>query len=90
MLRSAGARRLRKPLRRCPAGAINSPEKCLVDLGLLPAALASVPFGFVLVRVRVRVRTWDLAHEHPVPPTCSKERRQLEPELAFWSEFPSA
>jgi len=33
MLRSAGARRLRKTLRRCPAGAKNSPEKCLVDLG---------------------------------------------------------
>jgi len=33
MLRSAGARSLRKTLRRCPAGAKNSPEKCLVDLG---------------------------------------------------------
>ena len=33
MLRSAGALRLRKTLRRCPAGAKNSPEKCLVDLG---------------------------------------------------------
>ena len=33
MLRSAGARRLRKTLRRCTAGAKNSPEKCLVDLG---------------------------------------------------------
>jgi len=33
MLRSAGARRLRKTLRRCPAGAKNGPEKCLVDLG---------------------------------------------------------
>ena len=33
MLRSAGARRLRKTLRRFPAGAENSPEKCLVDLG---------------------------------------------------------
>ena len=33
MLRSAGARRLRKTLRRCPAGAKNSPEKFLVDLG---------------------------------------------------------
>jgi len=35
MLRSAGARRLRKTLRRCPAGCWgkNSPEKCLVDLG---------------------------------------------------------
>ena len=32
MLRSAGARRLRKTLRRCPAGAKNSPENCLVDL----------------------------------------------------------
>jgi hypothetical protein len=31
MLRSAGARRLRKTLRRCPAGAKNSPENCLVD-----------------------------------------------------------
>jgi len=25
-----------------------------------------------------------------VPPTCSEERRQLEPNLAFWSEFASA
>ena len=33
MLRSVGARRLRKTLRRCPAGTNNSPEKCLVDLG---------------------------------------------------------
>ena len=33
MLRSAGARRLRKTLRQCPAGTKNSPEKCLVDLG---------------------------------------------------------
>ena len=34
MLRSAGARRLRKTLKRCPAGAKkNSPENCLVDLG---------------------------------------------------------
>ena len=33
MLRSAGARRLRKTLRRCPVGAKNSPENCLVDLG---------------------------------------------------------
>jgi len=33
MLRSAGARRLTKTLGRCPAGAKNSPEKCLVDLG---------------------------------------------------------
>jgi len=33
MLRSAGARRLRKTLRQCPAGAKNSPENCLVDLG---------------------------------------------------------
>ena len=30
---SASARRLRKTLRRCPAGAKNSPENCLVDLG---------------------------------------------------------
>jgi hypothetical protein len=34
MLRSAGTRRLREALRRCPAGAKkNSPEMCLVDLG---------------------------------------------------------
>jgi len=33
MLRSAGARRLRKTLRLCPAEAKNSPEKCLVDPG---------------------------------------------------------
>jgi len=33
MLRSAGARPLRKTLRRCPAGSRNSPEKYLVDLG---------------------------------------------------------
>ena len=33
MLRSAGARRLRKTLRRCPAGAKNSPDNCPVDLG---------------------------------------------------------
>ena len=34
MLRSAGARRLRKALKRCPAGAKKkSPENCLVDLG---------------------------------------------------------
>jgi len=32
MLRSAGARRLRKTLGRCPAGAKNSPENCLVGL----------------------------------------------------------
>jgi hypothetical protein len=25
-----------------------------------------------------------------VPPTCLEERRQLEPQLAFWSEFASA
>ena len=25
-----------------------------------------------------------------VPPTCLEERRQLEPELAFWSKFASA
>ena len=29
-------------------------------------------------------------NEHSVPPTCSEERRQLEPSLAFWSEFASA
>ena len=29
-------------------------------------------------------------NEHSVPPTCSEERRQLEPKLAFWSEFASA
>ena len=28
--------------------------------------------------------------EHSVPPNCSEERRQLEPELAFWSKFASA
>jgi len=33
MLRSAGARRLRKTLRRCPAGSKNSPKKYLLDLG---------------------------------------------------------
>jgi hypothetical protein len=34
MLRSAGARRLRKTLERCPAGAKkNSPENFLLDLG---------------------------------------------------------
>ena len=33
VLRSAGARRLRKTLRRCPAGAKSSLEKYLVDLG---------------------------------------------------------
>jgi len=27
---------------------------------------------------------------HSVPPTFSEERRQLEPSLAFWSEFASA
>ena len=27
---------------------------------------------------------------HSVPPNCSEERRQLEPELAFWSKFASA
>ena len=32
MQRSAGARRLRETLGRCPAGAKISPEKCLVDL----------------------------------------------------------
>jgi len=29
-------------------------------------------------------------NEHSVPRTCSKERRQLVPELAFWSKFASA
>ena len=29
-------------------------------------------------------------NEHSVPPTCSEERRQLEPKLAFWSKFASA
>ena len=29
---------------------------------LLPAALASVPFGFVLVRVRVRLAKWQMAN----------------------------
>ena len=29
-------------------------------------------------------------NEHSVPPNCSEERRQLEPELAFWSKFASA
>ena len=29
-------------------------------------------------------------NEHLVPPNCSEERRQLEPELAFWSKFASA
>jgi len=33
MLRSAGARRLRKQLRGRPAGANKKTEKCLVDLG---------------------------------------------------------
>jgi len=29
-------------------------------------------------------------NEHSVPPTCSEERRQLEPELALWSIFDGA
>ena len=29
-------------------------------------------------------------NEHLVPPTCPEERRQLEPNLAFWSKFASA
>jgi len=37
----------------------------------------------------VDLETWH-TNEHSVPLTCSEERRQLEPELAFWSEFASA
>jgi hypothetical protein len=65
--RSAGARRLRKTLKRCPAGA-KIAQRWLVDLGR---------------------ETWH-TNEHSVPPACSEERRQLEPESAFWSEFASA
>ena len=33
---------------------------------------------------------WSQPFLHSVPPTCSEERRQLEPELAFWSKFAGA
>ena len=41
------------------------------------------------VRRPVNIRVC-VAYEHSAPPTCSEKGRQLEPELAFWSEFTSA
>ena len=48
---------------------------------------------FILVGLAQRIAswTWDVTHERALSsPTCSEERRQLEPYLAFWSEFASA
>jgi len=66
MLRSAGAWRLRKTLRRCPAGAKK-------------------------IARRNASWTWDVIHERALSPAdLFGGRRQLEPELAFWSKFASA
>ena len=53
--------------------------------------IETVPFWGKKIAQRIALWTWDVTHERAlVPPTCSEERRQLEPQLAFWSEFASA
>ena len=55
------------------------------------------PRGPFLLMSRIRTRRGGGLHEvqgrlrkRITHPTCSEERRQLEPELAFWSKFASA
>jgi len=61
-------------------------------LAFFSCALCEVDYELDLGTIKSpqRENARERGFEHSVLPTCSEERRQLEPELAFWSKFASA